>query len=219
MPTVEAYGQRKVKTAALPGVRKTNSAETFESAGGPIAQGQEQLAKARGGVGEAIAGLGVQTIRAGGAVLSLNDQFRQDERTKAGQVAVMGGDRELANWEQQHVDGPGGALSVRGKAVLPLHDTVLEAFDRKADEIEQGLPTEEAKIAFRRAADGRRESIGKTLATHSLRELQQYDADETKAYVDSAHSAAVAHAGDAPRVAQELGRGELAIRTYAARNG
>src|SRR5919109_3079066 len=227
MPTVEAYGPLKVKTAALPGVRKSNSAETFESAGGTIAQGQEQLARAKAGVGEAIAGLGVQTIRAGGAVLSLSDQIQQRERAKANQVALLASDRQLADAEYALVNGPQGALTVKGKDVLPLHDKVLEAFDAKADEIAKGLSSDEQRVAFQRLRDNRRESIGNTLAAHSMRELERYDADETKGYVDAAHSAAIAkidnpaldpHARMAG-VSLELSRGEAAIRGYAQRNG
>lgn len=218
MPTVEAYGQAKVKTAALPGVRKSSSAETFESAGGTIAQGQEQLARAKAGVGEAVAGLGVQAIRAGGAVLSLADQLAQQERNKQNQIAVLAADRQLADAEYALVNGPNGALTVKGKDTMPLHDAVLQAYDTKADDIGKGLANDEQRVAFQRLRDGRRESIGNAVATHAMRELQQYDADETKGYVDAAHSAAIAYAGDNPRVALELQRGEAAIRGYGDRN-
>lgn len=218
MPTVDAYGQQKVKTAAIAGVRKSNSAETFESAGGTIAQAQEQLARAKVGVGEAVAGLGVQAIRAGGAAISLSDQIRQRERAKANQVLLMASDRALADKEYELVNGPQGALTVKGKDVLPLHDKVLAVFDAAAGEISKGLPNDEVRAAFQARIDGRRESIGNTLATHSMRELDRYDADETKGYVDAAHSSAIAYAGDNARVGLELQRGEDAIRGYGDRN-
>ena len=55
MPRVDTYGPRRVRTAALPGVRNQN-AETFESAGGTKALASAQL-------GGAIARIGAGRLR------------------------------------------------------------------------------------------------------------------------------------------------------------
>lgn len=207
MPRVPSYGDRKVAPQPLPTARRQSPTDTYESLGGQIGEAQTHL-------GGSVARIGLAGAQ----------QIFHDEQQRADQVALLSADRQLGDLEEQLLRSPDkGALTVKGKDTLPLRQTVLSSFDEQASMIASNLTTDHQRIAFERMRLHRRADVTATVDQHTNQEMQAYDGQELKAYLETSTSAAIAQSTDPQlgptRVATELARGEAALRDYAKRNG
>lgn len=219
MPRVQSYGAQRVAPAALPGARKGNSAETFESTGGTVAQADAELARARGSVGGAVAGVGQVGARLAQQTLLVNEQIRREEQAKADQVAHLAAVNQATAWLDQRLYDPRtGAYTVKGKDAMALPDAVGAEFDDVTGKIAATLTNDRQKLAFQQTQLELRHRTNVDLSRYASSEMQQFDAQEKKAYVQRAKSDAIASA-DPDRIGAELASAEGVIRAYAARNG
>ncbi len=205
MPVVTRYGERRVGTAPLPGVRKT-AATTALAEGAGLEQARAETAQSLGRLGQ----IGAEVA---GAMVAR-------ERQRADEVALLEAENRLSTWEQQRLYDPAsGALTRKGKDALPLPEAVGAEFHALAGEIAAGLSTDRQRAAFARVRAQRGDSLQLTLRRHTFTEMQQYEATELKAYVENATQAAVANALDPRRVGLERDRAVTAIRRHGARTG
>ena len=205
MPTVTRYGERRVGTAPLPGVRKT-AATTALAEGAGLEQARAETAQSFGRLGQ----IGAEVV---GAMVAR-------ERQRADEVALLEAENRLSACEQQRLYDPAaGALTRKGKDALPLPEAVGAEFHALAGEIAAGLSTDRQRAAFARVRAQRGDSLQLTLRRHTFTEMQQYEATELRAYLDNATQAAVANALDPRRVGLERDRAVTAIRRHGARTG
>lgn len=217
MPRVERYGERRVETRPLADTSRQQAEDTYASAGGPIAEGELQLARARADVGQALERVGGTATSVGAGTLV--DLWRQ-ERARQDELAVLSADRQLAELENELLHTPEtGALNARGRDTLPLHDQVLEQFDKRAGELATSMATDRQRLAFERARSGRRVAISEALNRHTSAEMRAWEQAETAAYLETTVSSAIANADNPARVAEELARVETTIRQHGARIG
>ena len=194
MPRVERYTQRQVATRPLPTVRR-QAAETYASAGGLQA--------------EAIAGFGAAATRVG-------LEIHEAERQQADTVALTTAERQLGEIEHQLTTDPEhGFETVKGQAVLGLRSKSMELFDQQADMIASNLTSDRQRQAFTRAREQRRFSVLEGIERHTSRELAAYDKGEATAGITTAANLAIANAETPRRVAEELGRIDGLVDTYA----
>lgn len=222
MPTVRTYGTRQVTTAPIPGVRVSPEAggtATSEGAGVHQAEAQQfgQLAQ----VGEQVAKIGEQAF-----ARQQEEQRRQLEeaRRRAIELNVIEGENKLAAWQRDRLYDPQkGALTVKGKAAMPLPEQIDGEFEKAASDAAAGMATPEAKLAFERVVASRRQQVGLEIRQHVDREIQTYTATETKARVQNAIDSAI-RVGTTPdangrldlhAAAAELSAGEAAFRSQA----
>lgn len=215
VPTLE----RRVTSTPLPNVRRT-ATETYASAGGPVAEGQGQLARAEAGLGNAIGGVGEVGQRVGQAQLQLVHQIEREEQDRADQVELLSADRQLGELEDTLLRDPNlGALTVRGKDVAGLHQRVLEQYDQKAGDLATTMRNDRQRIAFQRVLNQRRAGVVDVVDRHTLQELDTYERTETEAYLKQSVQAAIASAGDPLRIAEELDRQEAVVTQHGKRMG
>ena len=127
MPTVNAYGPRKVATEAIPGVRRT-AAETPESEGAGFQQARAQALGQLGQVGSTVFG-------AARAVWQQHQEIRLQEIKRADDIAVLNAENQLATWENTRIYGPTGALTQQGKNAFGLPEQVATEYQHQAGEI------------------------------------------------------------------------------------
>jgi len=208
MPTVSRYGQRKVVTEALPGVRKS-AAETATSMGAGLAEAQGRQAQAIGELGATVTHIATRQIA----------EMEAEERKRADDVAAMEYDTALGQWGNKRVYDPEtGALTVKGKDAMVLPEQVLGEFDQIADAHEQGMNPRQLAQAKRIRAQ-HAQNLNGTLYRHTFREKQEYDAGVVQATVETAYESAVANASDPRRVGVELHKGITAIQLSAKPQG
>lgn len=190
MPVARKYGPRQVATAALPNAQLTpEGAATATSEGAPLAE-----ARARRGAAIAQLGQGVAEIGIGLYERQQAEARRQAEeaRQRAIQLNVIEGENQLAEWEKRRLDDPiKGALSVRGRDAMELPEKIDEEFNKVAGEVALMMGTPEAKLAFERITQNRRERIGKTIRGHVEREIQTFASNELQARIANGIDAAI----------------------------
>lgn len=205
MPTAPTYGPTKVATSPIPGVRK-QSAETFASSGGTLAQAQEEQ--------------GNQISRTAGQATQLFTQLAEDERRRADETALLEASNKLAKWENARLYDPSsGALTVKGKDAMPLPEQVGAEFEAVAGDIEGTLSTDRQRKAFARERANRAINLDLNLRRHVFGEMQTYEAGELKTFIANGTEAAIANANDPRRVGQELQAVVNKIELHAPRAG
>lgn len=212
MPVVARYGNRKVTTDALAGVRKT-AAETSLSTGVGLAEAQGQTAD--------------QIVRLGGAVAHLATREVADmaahERARADQIALFDAETQLGIWENKRLYDPEhGAFTIKGKDAMPLPETVGGEFNQVAAALDANLNPRQ-RAAFLPVKARRAQNLDANLRRHVYGEMQTYEAQTLAATEENASESAVANAtGDQNamrRVGQELDRGVAAIKASGPRLG
>lgn len=205
MPQVARYGQRRVGTAALPGVRKT-AAETPLSEGAGVQQAKAQRDQAIAGLAGTAASIGLETY----------SSLKEKSRVEADQTALLEAGNRLSEWENDRLYNPnGGALTKKGKDALDLPTTVLNDYETVTNDIASGLSTDSQRQAFAKMRVQRRQDIDLTIKRHVFGEMQAYKASELDAFVGNASNLAVQNAQDPARVGIELNRAVDAIKQNA----
>lgn len=204
MARVPTYGERKVTTAALPGVRKRN-ADTYESLGGTVGEAASQQ-------GRVIAGLGA----------GIFEKAQQQERQRADDVknletvrAFNDLDHKLLYSEDQ------GILNKRGLEPHELQEKYLEDFDNESSRISGNLRTDRQRLFFEQEKIRRRDAFRNRANEHALKQLDAYEAETFKSTMTSSVNAAIAAGGDADfaRVNGELQFQLKALKQHGSRMG
>lgn len=212
MPVVSTYGPRKVTTAAIPGERLT-AAQT------PLSEGAG-LAEANAGASEALAGLGGAVFKSGIELGDVQTQIRSDAQKQADEVAVINASNQLDTWENKRLYDPvTGALAQKGKAALPLPETIATEYKDVAGGIAQGLTTARQQMAFAKLSAQHEQNLDMTIRRHVMGEMQAYEGSELTAFVENKRSNAIANSQDPRRVFEELGAAVDAIHASAPRLG
>lgn len=143
-----------------------------------------------------------------------------DEINRQDQVAVMGAERSLGDWELKAMYDPqNGALAKRGKDAFGLPDAVKKDYKTASDSIGAGLSNDRQKAAFNRASQARWSDINGTLTRHVFSEVKKNDDSETENFLKNSQQAAIANIGDDARINTEMERQTAAIVDYSRRNG
>lgn len=210
---------RQVSPIALPGARLTQ-ADTPESLGAGVAAARANAALAEGRAGQqtglALAGFG-ETVGRVGNVLS---QVVIQERRRADEVALMEADNRLSAWENARLYDPqSGALTLKGKDAMGVPEAVGEDFEKFAGEIEGSLGSPRAKAAFARLRSNRSAQLDLTLRRHVYGEMQTYEANELKAFLENTTNTAIRYSNEPARVGMELAKGIDALERSGPRLG
>jgi hypothetical protein len=156
---------------------------------------------------------GLQAL--GGAIQDIGNvqqKIRQEEQSKADRASFMEADRKAGETENaQLFDPQNGAFTKQGKDAIGLTPKVLSDYDKSTSEIEQGLTTERAKLAFREANTQRRQNIERSLQRHEGDQTQRYYAQERQSYASQAQSTAINYYRDPARIEQEIDKQRAVI--------
>lgn len=139
-------------------------------------------------------------------------KVQEEERRKADRASFMEADRKLGEQENALLFDPErGAFNKRGKDAFDVGSSALGEYDKQASEIENGLTSKRAKLAFREASTQRRQNIERDLMRHESREREGFYASEREAYKASAQSAAINYYTQPNRIESEIERVRAAI--------
>lgn len=193
MPTVRKAEGRRVATEALPGVRR-QAAETTLSTGVGIEQAKIRGAQAIGQTGDAAVGVGHALF---GVAL--------EERQKADLAAAYEADNKLAREKARLLYDPdAGALQVRGKAAMPLPETVGAAYEKYADEVAGTLKTQAQRDAFAKTRANHGTDLDLQLRRHVAAQMEDYYKGELKAVVENGTNEAISLANSPDLVDKKL---------------
>lgn len=201
MPRVESYGQQRIGTDAIAGVKK-QSVLTPDSLG---------------------AGFGEQLQRVG--VMALQEVERQKalERQRADQLAELTAERQFNQLDTVYLHSTDrGALNKTGKEPMDLRKQYQSEWDTSADEILKAAKTPEQELALTRLRDRRRASFVDRYDTHASNEFGQYEIGEVNATLESsvataARAANLPEGERVPAVAEQLELQRKTVERYADR--
>lgn len=195
MPQVPRVTANRVQVAPLPSVRQT-AVETPQSLGAGVADTVERIGLEQFG------------------------RLHEEARRRADETALLGADRQLADFELARLHDPtkGAFATVKGKDAAGLLDTVPQEYDDLASKIETGLNASQ-RDAFARLKHQRRAGLMQSVTSYADREVQQYHDTEAKAALATSVQTAVANFDNPERLAQEIQRQGLIADGMASQNG
>lgn len=175
MPRVATYGDRKVQTAALPGVRKT-AAETDISTGAGLEFARAEKWGAIAHVGQEVAAVGLELTRE--QIDTRNKEIERADQVKGWEI-----DNNFSSLEDRLLIGENGAFTKKGKEALGTPETTLEAFDKEASTILQGATTTRQREDASHILMKRRSDLEGKLHQHVFTQMQAYEADVVQARI------------------------------------
>lgn len=193
MPRVPVIDGPSVGSNALP-------APQFSGAG-PAAFGA--------GFGEAIAG-------GGGALAQI--AFHHQENANAARIIAE--IKPLDDIEHDLMwNGPDAALNTQGRNALPVYEKTLAEYDRQTAELVNGLANPKQKQLLGHLISQRRSQIGNRLEVHTKQQLDQAEAAESQAAIQSTAALGVQYYDQPERLAQQVALGDGVIASYAHAHG
>lgn len=202
MPVVPTYGAPKVALDPLQGGRLSAS-ESALSKGAGVEEARAQKNEALGQFGGLVSRIGTDQA----------SQIWQKERDRADHLAVLGADNQLAATTTALLyDQQNGALKKKGKDAQGLPNTVNEAYDKAADEIQAGLHTDRQREAFEQKRAQRRQNLNLDVQRHVFEEIRSYQGNELQKGIENATDEAVTNALDPRRVKEALDRAVTLIQ-------
>lgn len=107
------------------------------------------------------------------------DVFAQREHDEAFRAQTLEADTSLSRFSNAALYDPqNGALNKQGKNAFDLPNQTLPAFDDEAKRIEEGIPQQRAKAAFRAAAIEKRDQLTNMLNKHESNQREAFN-DQT----------------------------------------
>jgi hypothetical protein len=199
MPTVPRLSDERLRTSPLPSARQTVNA-TEETFGG----------------GQSAA----RTSAATNELIATGQRIALKAKEQADELSVLNGSAQLSTKENALLHDPkNGAFSKRGQDVFGLPEQVLGDYDKAAKEIESTLGNDQQKLEFKKQWLGRRISIDQSLQKHVAAQIEQYDSDTTKSFIENERQAASLNYHDLNRVSLSLARQAATLQAQQQRQG
>lgn len=108
---------------------------------------------------------------------------------------------------------------MRGKDAAGAVDFATTEWKKQTEALSESLNNDTQRAAGRRMASSRFDALYKSTNVYAARQLEQYDADSTKSYVDNARNDAVSNYLDPEYIKQSIDRQTASLQDYADRNG
>lgn len=195
MPTVPMMQAPDVQQAGIPNVHL--------GADAPI--------DAFGG-GSTLSALGDATEKVGQSALDIATEQKQ----KADQIAFMSADGQLSALQTQLQVNTSKML---GKDAMGAPDYVQQQWSDGVQQIQDGLSNDSQRMAFARSTNSRWDELNKSVQVHVAGQMQQFDDNETSAYLATSRNAAVLNSDDDDKIQSELDRQKAVLSEWADRKG
>lgn len=143
-------------------------------------------------------------------------EFAAREREKADQLAVLDADNQLATLQTDLLTE---ASTRKGKDALGATEEVHSRWEEGIGSLEKNLTNDRQRMAFRRAAGSRFQSLYASVERHASAEVERYDADVTETAIKARLNDAMTHYRDPQAVAKAGVELRAVIRDHAQRQG
>jgi hypothetical protein len=180
--------ERQVGPSALPGARR-QSAETFASQGGLVAEAQERF--------------GANRLRETAGMYAELKRAEAESAAALEQLTIRKRFNDLDHLLLQSHDR--GLLNKTGKAPLEERDTYVDEWDTTANEIATEIKTEGGRLFYEEEKSRRRDQFVGRADVHAMQQMRGFRGQELDSFLASSKNAAIA-AGDPrdPRAAERL---------------
>lgn len=127
--------------------------------------------------------------------------FASKIKSDADHVAVLEAEKRLNDFETKFLyDLNDGAFVKQGKNAFDLPNSLNEQFQKEYDSISEGLTSVSQQQKFDERSMQRKHYLDKAIRNHVATEIQKYDEETTKSYIDSEKNAAILNYQDPTRI-------------------
>lgn len=136
------------------------------------------------------------------------------------QLQVLDAERKRTIAEEELLRAPeSGALNQKGQNAFKVPEQTMQAYQENLKKIEEEMPSERARIAFRKLSESSYGQISKTLNNHVNQERETYTKQVVASFMEAKTNEAVANYQDTARLGMALSDQENAIRLRAENQG
>lgn len=185
------------------------AAATAHSEGADVARAQGEQALAVAGTFERLGRIGLENYA----------RMKKDNFDAANETAALNYSNALASWKAKRVDGPEGAMSLKGESSFQLPEDLLGEFDDIAGTAATKATNAEQARAFAKIRSQERQQLDLQVNRHVAREMEAYHAQVLEHAVANSVNAAIAAYRDPKLVDVELSKAVGAIEGSAKRMG
>ena len=207
MPIVRRT-QREASLQPLQG-GMMRAAATALSEGADVERARGEQALAVAGTFERLGRIGIENYA----------RMKKDHFDAANETAALNYSNALAAWRAKRVDGPEGAMSLKGESSFQLPEDLLGEFDDIAGTEATKATNAEQTRAFAKIRSQERQQLDLQVNRHVAREMEAYHAQVFKNHLDNTVNAAVAAYRDPKLVDAELSKAVGAIENSKRRLG
>ena len=207
MPIVRRT-QREVSLQPLQG-GMMRAAATAQSEGADVERAKGEQALAVAGTFERLGRIGIENYA----------RMKRDNFDAANETAALNYSNALASWKAKRVDGPEGAMSLKGESSFQLPEDLLGEYDAIAGKEATKATNAQQARAFAKIRSQERQQLDLQVNRHVAREMEAYHAQVLENAVANSVNSAVAAYRDPKVVDVELSKAVGAIEGSAKRMG
>lgn len=157
---------------------------------------------------------GVKSFERGAQMLA----DKQREETNA--AVLQGAATALGEYQNNDLFNPeNGVYATKGGAAIGISQTRLEAFDKHAVDIRNGLNTDEQRRKWDAYYSGQRRSYSGDLQKYEFKEIDQFKSDQAKGFLTTASQSAVLNYQNPEQINRSLAQIDAVLSSEGMRNG
>ena len=142
------------------------------------------------------------------------------QRDETNAAVLQGAATKLGEYQNNDLFNPeGGVYATKGGAAIGIAQTRLEAFDKNATEIRNGLNSDEQRRKWDAYYSGQRQSYSGNLQKYEFKEIDQYKSDQAKGFLSTASQSAVLNYQNPEQINRSLSQIDAVLSSEGQRNG
>ena len=142
------------------------------------------------------------------------------QKAETNAAMLQGAATKLGEYQNNDLFNPeSGVYATKGGAAIGIAQTRLEAFDKHAVDIRNGLSTDEQRNKWDAYYSGQRQSYSGSLQKYEFKELDQYKSDQTKGFLSTASQSAVLNYQNPEQINRSLTQIDAVLSSEGQRNG
>ena len=142
------------------------------------------------------------------------------QKAETNAAMLQGAATKLGEYQNNDLFNPeSGVYATKGGAAIGIAQTRLEAFDKHAVDIRNGLSTDEQRNKWDAYYSGQRQSYSGSLQKYEFKELDQYKSDQAKGFLSTASQSAVLNYQNPEQINRSLTQIDAVLSSEGQRNG
>jgi hypothetical protein len=200
--------QREVSLEPLRGGKRQYAATALSEGAGVEAARSDKLQQV-GQQFDRLARIGINTYA----------RIVEEERKAADETAALEFSNTLSAWRAKRIDGPDGAMSLKGESAFTLPEDTVAEFNTVADQASLKASTPEQQRAMARIRSQELQTLQLQVNRHVAREKEAYHAQVLDNHVNTQVNQAIGSYNDPKLVAVHMQNAVTAIENSAQRMG
>ena len=142
------------------------------------------------------------------------------QKAETNAAMLQGAASKLGEYQNNDLFNPeSGVYATKGGSAIGIAQTRLEAFDKHAVDIRNGLSTDEQRNKWDAYYSGQRQSYSGDLQKYEFKEIDQFKSDQAKGFLSTASQSAVLNYQNPDQISRSLRQIDAVLSSEGQRNG